>query len=364
MKLAEFDYTLSPDLIAQQPLKKRDAARLLVVDRKNQKFYHDTFADLDKYLPPKSLMVVNDSKVIPARLFGKKEETGGAVEIFLLKQLDDKYSYKALLKPLKKFKLNQKIFLTGSKVYAQVTDIPNRVVRFNTKDVDSILETYGRMPLPPYIKRSDTASDRADYQTVYAKKRGSVAAPTAGLHFTEGLLGKLKKAGHAIEEVTLHVNYATFKTVTAPDIREHEMHTEDYEVSQRTAGKLRKAQAEGKKIVAVGTTSCRVLETLAQKLSFVPSKVNSGKQSEILTTSTAVVKKKSIKVKGETDIFIYPGYDFQMTDCLITNFHFPKSTLLMLVYAFGGKDLMRRAYQEAIEKKYRFFSYGDGMLIK
>lgn len=332
MKLSEFFYRLPPDLIAQEPLKDREAARLLVVDKKTGTVSHSVFSGLKEFLPPKSLIVVNDSKVVPARLLGKRS-TGGEVEIFLLKRLGKSNRYETMLRPMARLKQGEQI--TFGKVCATIDDLERRIVSFNV-DVEKYLDKIGHMPLPPYIKRPDTTADKKDYQTVYAKKKGSVAAPTAGLHFTGKLLAQLQREGHSLAKVTLHVGQATFKPVEAENIQDHPMHFEDYEIPAASARAITAAQEEGRAVVAVGTTSCRVLETFAQ----------------------------DGKLKGSTNLFIYPGYQFKMTDILITNFHLPASTLLMLVYAFGGTDLMKRAYQEAIEKKYRFYSYGDAMLIK
>ncbi len=333
MKLQDFNYELPSELIAQHPAAKRDEARLMVIDCATQTIRHDIFRNLKKYLPPKSLLVVNDSKVIPARLLGKKEKTGGEVEVFLLKKIDD-YSYEALLRPLKKIRENDPLVFAGG-VKAVLTDKENRIVRFNKKNIEKYLGKIGHIPLPPYINREDSAQDKKEYQTVYARASGSVASPTAGLHFTKKLLSELKSAGHGISSLTLHINYGTFKPVEVDDIRQHPMHWEDYSITPRTLATIKKAKTQGRKVVAVGTTSCRVLEAVAQ-----------GGQ-----------------LKDRTNIFIYPGFSFRMIDCLITNFHLPFSTLLMLVYAFGGMDLMKRAYHEAIKEKYRFYSYGDGMLI-
>ena len=335
MNIDEFHYDLPEALIAQEPLRRRDQARLMVIDRASGSIKHDVFKNIARYLPGKSCVVLNDSKVIPARLLGKRQPHGGEVEIFLLKKLADGYSYEALLRPLRRLKTGERIIFNGGKLVAQIKDRDNRVVRFNRRNITAQLNKIGRMPLPPYINRRDNAADRIYYQTVYARKAGSVASPTAGLHFTSRLLERLKQAGHAVEKVTLHVNYATFKPVEERDIIKHHMHTEEYSVTKKAFEALNKAKREGRKIVAVGTTACRVLETVA----------GSG------------------TLKGETDIFIYPGYRFQMTDILLTNFHLPFSTLLMLVYAFGTKELIKRAYKEAIKQKYRFYSYGDAMII-
>ena len=335
MKLQDFNYDLPEHLIAQHPLHRRDQARLMVVDRKKKRIVHDRFANVRKYLPERSCMVLNDSKVVPARLLGKRERSGGKVEVFLLKRLSDGYSYQTLLCPLRRLKNEDRLIFNGGTLVAQVKDREKRIVRFNKKNISGDLEKIGHMPLPPYIKRPDRAADRKYYQTVYAQKSGSVAAPTAGLHFTNRLLKGIEKEGHTVLKVTLHINYATFKPVEEKDITKHKMHVEDYSVTKKALGAIQKAKADGRKVVAVGTTSCRVLESVA-----------TGRG-----------------LKGSTDIFMYPGYHFRMADCLLTNFHLPFSTLLMLVYAFGTKDLMARAYKEAVKKKYRFFSYGDAMLI-
>jgi len=335
MKLTDFEYHLPGELIAQYPLKNREQARLMVVNRRTKRIAHDVFSNLCRYLPKASSLVLNDSKVVPVRLLGKREKTGGAVEVFLLNKLSDGYSYRALLRPLKRIKIDEKIIFNGGRLHAQLKDIPNRVVRFNKRNIIGYLNKIGHMPLPPYIKRPDEPLDREYYQTVFARHEGSVASPTAGLHFTKPLLSELKVKGHKTEKITLHINYATFNAVKVEDITQHHMHTEVYAVSPRVWQALRTVKEQGKKIVAVGTTSCRALETVAQ----------------------------SGKLKSETDIFIYPGFNFQMTDALLTNFHFPQSTLLMLVCAFGTSDLVMKAYAEAIHLKYRFYSYGDCMLI-
>ncbi len=338
MKLSEFDFDLPQELIAQYPLKKRDQARLMVIDRQKETISHDIFANVGKYLPPGSCVVLNDSKVIPARLLGRREKTPGKVEIFLLKKLPsaDGRSYETLIRPLNRLKLNEKIQFNGGSLTAELLDINKRIVRFNRKDVAAQLKKHGHMPLPPYIKRADEALDHKYYQTVYARKPGSVASPTAGLHFTPVLLNSLRKKGHGIETVTLHVNLATFRMVETEDITQHQMHTEEYALTQKSSRTISAVKAKGSKIVAVGTTSCRVLETLAKD----PS-----------------------RLAGETDIFIYPGYAFRAVNILITNFHLPRSTLLMLAYAFGGTRLMKEAYAQAIREKYRFYSYGDAMII-
>lgn len=336
MKLKDFDYTLPEELIAQKSLKERDQARLLVIDRKKKTFQHDIFANLEQYLPRNSMLVANNSKVIPARLLGKKIRTGGNVEIFLLDKLADGYSYRVMMRPMKRLKDGDEVVFEGSDVVATIVNKDERVVRFNKKYVTHHLKNIGHIPLPPYIKRKDTVEDHEYYQTVYARHAGSVAAPTAGLHFTKDLLRNIKTAGHDFEQVMLHVNYATFKPVEEENILDHQMHFEEYSVSKKTWDHIEGARKAKQKIVAVGTTSCRTLEAVA----------------------------RSRKLNGSTDLFLYPGCSFKMVDALITNFHLPRSSLLMLVYAFGGTDLMKKAYKEAIKKKYRFYSYGDGMIIK
>jgi S-adenosylmethionine:tRNA ribosyltransferase-isomerase len=335
MKRAELFYELPSDLIAQYPLQNRSQARLLVVHRASGQIDHSRFDQLQKFLPSKSFLVVNDSKVIPARLLGTKERSGGKVEIFLLKKLPDEYTYEALLRPLSKIKNGDIVRFENSRLTATVTDTVKRLVRFNFKNIAVHINKVGHMPLPPYIKRADDRTDREYYQTVYAKTAGSVAAPTAGLHFTGAHLAALKKRGHETLRTTLHVNYATFKEIEEDDVFDHQMHFESYDVAATTWRKIQDFRKAGKQAVAVGTTSCRVIESIA----------------------------KTGKTKGETDLFIYPGYQLQVTDALITNFHLPYSSLLLLVYAFGGTQLIKKAYQEAIREKYRFFSYGDAMLI-
>ena len=325
-KLQSYFYHLPSDLVAQTPVPHRDRARLLIIDRAQSTIRHDTFKHLNNYLPANSHLVVNNSKVIPARLWGHRS-TGGAVEVFLLNTLEDGYSFEVLLRPLKKIREGEAIDF-GLGISAILTDKEKRIVRFNKKNITRYLPKVGHMPLPPYIKRPDTPRDREDYQTVYAKQPGSVASPTAGLHFSKELIKKLKSQGHRFLELTLHINYGTFKPVQCADIRAHPMHTEHYSnipCSFDSSGY----------VVAVGTTSCRALETFAHNK----------------------------KHAGSTDIFIYPGYKFQVVDALITNFHLPYSTLLMLVCAFGGYDLIMKAYKEAIKERYRFYSYGDAMLI-
>jgi len=327
-RLQSYFYQLPDELIAQEALPDRDRARLLIIDRKQGTIRHDSFNHLNNYLPANSQLIVNNSKVIPARLLGHRA-TGGAVEVFLLNSLEDQFSFEALLRPLKKIREGEVIDF-GSGISAVLENKEKRIVRFNKKNIIRHLQKVGHIPLPPYIKRLDNARDQEDYQTVYAKLPGSVASPTAGLHFTKGLIKELKVQGHRFSELTLHINYGTFKPVECDDIRLHPMHTEFYSLNKNVI-----PAKEGIYKVAVGTTSCRVLESVARTKVYA----------------------------GSTDIFIYPGYQFQMVDALITNFHLPYSTLLMLVCAFGGYDLIMKAYKEAIKERYRFYSYGDAMLI-
>jgi S-adenosylmethionine:tRNA ribosyltransferase-isomerase len=333
MKLSDFDYALPEGLIAQYPSQKRDEARLLVIDRRHGRISHDIFRHVGKYVPSPSLWIVNNSKVIYARLLGQKAVSGGQVEVFLLKHLEGR-RFEAMLRPLKKIREGEILLFPGG-VKAKLVDRQARIVEFDREDVLKVLEKVGHIPLPPYIKRPDEDSDRVNYQTVYAKRSGSVAAPTAGLHFTKPLMASLKKEGHSFAEVTLHVNYGTFKPVEEEDITRHPMHHEHYGIPGLAQKKLSQARAKGQKVVAVGTTSCRTLEAFA----------------------------RTGKPEDDTNLFLYPGADFRMTDMLVTNFHLPRSTLLMLVSAFAGLDLVQRAYAEAIKEKYRFYSYGDVMLI-
>lgn len=335
MNLSDFDYALPESLIAQHPLPQRDHARLMVINRLTKEITHDSFFNIGKYIPAKSIFIVNDSKVVPARLFGHLERNGREVEVFLLKALEGGYRYETLLRPLKKIKYDDKIIFKGSGLFAKLIDHERKIVEFNKKDAMKHLAKIGHMPLPPYIRRDDEPSDKEDYQTVYAKVLGSVAAPTAGLHFTNSLLKDLKAQGHQFGKVTLHVNYGTFRPVQEADIMKHQMHHEEYEMKKAVVGIIKKGKEQRQKIIGVGTTSCRVLESYAE----------------------------TGQLKGNTNLFVYPGFSFRMVDILLTNFHLPKSTLLMLVCAFTGTSLAMRAYKEAIKEKYRFYSYGDCMLI-
>ncbi len=336
MKLSDFDYTLSEELIAQHPLAHREQARMMVLDRARQEITHDYFLNIGKYIPAKSLFIINDSKVVPARLLGRLERTGREVEIFLLNALEGGDRYHALLRPLKKIKYDDKIIFDHVDLCAKLVDHEQKIVQFNKKNIMAYLKKIGHMPLPPYIRRRDELSDKKDYQTVYAKHLGSVAAPTAGLHFTKKILNDLQRSGHQFGQITLHVNYGTFRPVEEEDVARHQMHYEDYSIPLSIVNILKKAKDRDQKVIGVGTTSCRVLETYV----------------------------RTAKTQGSTNLFVYPGFSFKMVDVLLTNFHLPKSTLLMLVCAFASTDLVMRAYQEAIKEKYRFYSYGDCMLIK
>ena len=340
MRLSEFDYTLPKELIAQHPNKERDKARLMVLDRASRKITHRVFSDITEYLNKDDLLILNNTKVIPARLFGKRK-TGGKVEIFLLEKKS--LVCEALIRPSARLKDGEKILLeSGDEAEIMERGEAGRFVKFG-RSVDDILENTGHVPLPPYIDRSDEESDRADYQTVYGKVEGATASPTAGLHFTEELLRRIAYSVSRIAYVTLHTNYGTFAPVKEEEVERHKMHKEYFELPSETIEAVRETKKNGGKVFAVGTTSTRVLESQAAQLTTY---------NLPLTT-----------YNGYTDCFIYPGYDFKIVDHLITNFHLPKSTLLLLVSAFAGKEFIFEAYRQAIEEKYRFFSYGDAMLI-
>ena len=340
MKVSEFNYDLPEELIAQVPIKNRDESRLMVVNREKRTIEHKTFKDIIDYLEPGDCLVRNNTKVIPARLYGKKE-TGANVEFLLLKNIEGDI-WESIVRPGNKLHVGTKVIFGDGKLVAEVLDIMpggTRKVKFEYDGIfNEILDEIGLMPLPPYIHES--LKDRDRYQTVYAKNYGSAAAPTAGLHFTTELLDKIKAKGIEIVHVTLHVGLGTFRPVNVEDVTKHVMHTEHYIVTKEAADKLNEIKANGGKIIAVGTTSVRTLETVISKNDkFVPS-------------------------NDDTNIFIYPGFTFRAIDGLITNFHLPKSTLVMLVSAFSSKENIMNAYQEAIKHNYRFFSFGDAMFIK
>lgn len=340
MNLSDFDYNLPEELIAQTPLEKRDSSKLLVLDKKTGATKHCHFNNIVDELKPNDVLVLNDTKVIPARLIGIKEDTGAVIELLLLKELTDN-TWECLSKPAKRLKIGTIINFNDELKAEVITKLDEGIVHVKLiyeGILMEILDRLGQMPLPPYIHEKLKDNDR--YQTVYAKNIGSAAAPTAGLHFTNELLEELQKRGVEVLFVTLHVGLGTFRPVEVENILEHHMHSEYYEMSQNVAQKLQKAKEEGRKIYAVGTTTTRVLETVMHKYG------------------------KFTPCTGNTDIFIYPGFEFQAIDGLITNFHLPKSTLLMLVSALATKEYIMNAYAEAIKNKYRFFSFGDAMFIK
>ena len=340
MNIIDFDYYLPEELIAQTPLKNRDESRLLVLDRNSGKIEHKKFKDIIDYLHSGDLLVLNDTKVIPARLIGEKETTHAVIELLLLKNIEGDI-WECLARPQKRLKAKTKVFFGDGKLTAVVEEVLEdgicHVRLIYSGILMNILDELGTMPLPPYIK--EKLDDKSRYQTVYAKNIGSAAAPTAGLHFTKELLDKIKDKGIKILYVTLHVGLGTFRPVEVDNIKDHHMHSEYYKLSEETANELNKAKKEHKKIIAVGTTTTRVLETEAHKYN------------------------KFVKCFGNTDIFIYPGYEFKAIDALITNFHLPKSTLIMLVSALAGRENILNAYNTAVKEKYRFFSFGDAMFI-
>jgi S-adenosylmethionine:tRNA ribosyltransferase-isomerase len=340
MKTSDFYYDLPEELIAQEPLEDRASSRLLVVEKDTGKWYHKHFRDIKEYLRNGDCLVINDTRVLPARLYGERVGTGAVMEILLLtrKDLD---TWEVLVRPGKKAKPGDKISFGKGKLVAEVLEViegGNRIIRFTYEGVfEAILEELGEMPLPPYI--THRLEDKERYQTVYAKHEGSAAAPTAGLHFTPELLKEIEGMGVKIAHVTLHVGLGTFRPVKAEDILEHEMHSEYYVVEQEQADIINQAKKNGGRIFSVGTTSTRTLESV--------------------TDENGLVQAKS----GWTQIFIYPSYTFKIVDCLITNFHLPESTLIMLVSALMGKDLTMEVYAEAVKEKYRFFSFGDACLF-
>lgn len=341
MQLEDFDYDLPSELIAQTPLKKRDGSRLLILDKKTGEVEHHHFPEIISYMEEGDTLVLNDTKVLPARLIGIKEETNAVIEVLLLKDMQND-TWECLTKPAKRVHKGTIISFGEGKLKAECIEEKEEGIRCYRLIYNGILleilDELGTMPLPPYIH--EQLADQSRYNTVYAKNLGSAAAPTAGLHFTEELLKKIKEKKVNIAYVTLHVGLGTFRPVQVENIEEHKMHTEYYEMSKETADILNKTKKEGKKIIAVGTTSVRTLETIMNKYH------------------------QFQECYGTTDIFIYPGYKFQAIDRLITNFHLPKSTLIMLVSALAGRENVLNAYQEAIKEKYRFFSFGDSMLIK
>jgi len=340
LKTSDFYYDLPQELIAQTPLKDRSSSRLLKVDKNNGNLAHGVFTDILEYLNPGDCLVANNTRVIPARLYGVKEGSGGKIEFLLLNRKENDV-WEVILKPGKKAKPGARFVFGDGLLTAEILDTVNdgnRLVKFYYEGLwENVLDTLGEMPLPPYI--TEHLEDRERYQTVYSRHEGSAAAPTAGLHFTPELLEALEKKGVKIAYVTLHVGLGTFRPVKVDDVENHKMHSEFYVISSETAEIINNTKKEGGRIISVGTTSTRVLETVADEKGFVK------------------------EATGWTDIFIYPPYKFKCPDALITNFHLPESTLLMLVSAFSSKEIMMNAYNEAVKERYRFFSFGDAMFI-
>ncbi|MGG4504623.1 tRNA preQ1(34) S-adenosylmethionine ribosyltransferase-isomerase QueA [Heyndrickxia sporothermodurans] len=341
MKVDLFDFNLPESLIAQTPLKNRSDSRLMVLNKETGDIKHTVFKNITEYLQPGDCLVLNDTKVLPARLFGIKEDTGAKIEVLLLKQTEDD-RWETLVKPAKRIKIGSEIIFGDGKLKAtciEEKEHGGRILEFQYEGIFfEVLDALGEMPLPPYIK--EQLDDRDRYQTVYAKESGSAAAPTAGLHFTEELLEEIKNMGVHIAFITLHVGLGTFRPVSVEDVDKHSMHAEFYQVNEETAELINNVKKQGGRIISVGTTSTRTLETIA-----------SANNGQIVSTS------------GWTDIFIFPGYEFKGIDGMITNFHLPKSTLIMLVSALAGREHVLHAYEEAVNQKYRFFSFGDAMLI-
>ncbi|MBO5485757.1 MAG: tRNA preQ1(34) S-adenosylmethionine ribosyltransferase-isomerase QueA [Eubacterium sp.] len=340
MKTSDFYYDLPKELIAQDPLEDRSSSRLMVLHRKSGRLEHRHFSDIIEYLKPGDCLVRNNTKVIPARLYGVREDTGAQIELLLLKRRENDI-WETLVKPGKKARTGARLAFGEGKLRGEIVDVledGNRLIQFHYEGIfEEILDELGRMPLPPYITHK--LQDKNRYQTVYAKYEGSAAAPTAGLHFTEELFQKLEEKGVLVANVTLHVGLGTFRPVKVEDVTEHHMHSEFYHVAPEEAEKINEAKKNGGRIVCVGTTSCRTIESATD-------------ESGILQPGAA-----------DTEIFIYPGYQFRIMDVLITNFHLPESTLLMLVSALAGKETVMKAYEEAVKERYRFFSFGDAMII-
>lgn len=342
MKTSDFYYDLPQELIAQTPVEPRDSSRLMVLDKNTGEVKHKIFRDITEFLRPGDCLVLNDTRVIPARIYGVKKETGAVVEFLLLKQHENNV-WECLCKPGKRAKIDTEFVFGDNIVDCQVMDVTedgNRIIKFNcdNKEIYNILDKIGKMPLPPYITEELKNGER--YQTVYSKELGSAAAPTAGLHFTEELLQKISNMGVKIAYVTLHVGLGTFRPVKVDDVTKHKMHTEHYHISKETADIINETKKNGGRIISVGTTSTRTLESVATKNGCI------------------------CEDEDDTSIFIYPGYEFKCIDALITNFHLPESTLIMLISAFAGYDNVMNAYKIAVNEKYRFFSFGDAMFIK
>jgi len=341
MKKSDFYYDLPEQLIAQHPIKNRDQSKLLVLDYETNKINHEKFSDIKKYLKKGDCLVINNTKVIPARLYGKRKDTGGKIEFVLLKEIE-KDKWEVILKPGKRAIPGRKFVFGDGILQATILEIVkggNRIVQFEYEGIfNEILDEIGIMPLPPYIK--EQLKDNNRYQTVYAKNKGSAAAPTAGLHFTDRLIDEIKKMGISIAKVTLHIGLGTFRPVKTEDIKDHIMHSEWYSIDKENVDIINNTKLKGGRIISVGTTSTRVIESVANDNGILVPK------------------------EGTTDIFIYPGYKFKVIDCLITNFHLPESTLIMLVSALAKRENIMKAYEQAVKEKYRFFSFGDAMFIK
>lgn len=340
MDLKDFNYDLPEELIAQDPLEDRSSSRLMVLHKDTGSIEHKIFRDIIDYLNPGDCLVINDTKVIPARLMGIKEDTGATIEVLLLKRNADDV-WECLVKPGKKARTGARIVFGEGLLVGEIVDViedGNRMIKFHYEGIfEEILDKLGQMPLPPYITHK--LQDKNRYQTVYARNEGSAAAPTAGLHFTKELLEKIKEKGVNVVSITLHVGLGTFRPVKVDKIEEHHMHTETFNISKEAADTINRTRAAGGRVIAVGTTSCRTLESAAADDGTIPAR------------------------SGDTDIFIYPGYKFKAIDCLITNFHLPESTLIMLVSALAGRDNIMNAYETAVKERYRFFSFGDAMFI-
>ncbi len=342
MKTSDFFYELPQELIAQTPVEPRDSSRLMVLNRATGSIEHRIFRDLIEYLNPEDCLILNDTRVIPARIYGVKKETGAAVEFLLLKQSENNV-WECLCKPGKRAKEGTKFVFGEGLVDCEVlgiTEDGNRIIRFNcdSKEIYNILDKIGKMPLPPYITEELKNGER--YQTVYSRELGSAAAPTAGLHFTEEMLQKIKDKGVKIGYVTLHVGLGTFRPVKVDDVTKHKMHSEHYQISKETTDLINETKKNGGRVISVGTTSTRTLESVYRKNGCI------------------------CKDEDDTSIFIYPGYEFKCIDALVTNFHLPESTLIMLISAFAGYDNVMNAYKTAVEERYRFFSFGDAMFIE
>lgn len=341
MHISEFDYELPDELIAQQPLAERDASRMLVLDRQNESWLDSAFTEFPKHLRPEDVVVVNNSRVIPARLSGRRHETGGAVEIFLVREIESQI-WEALVRPGGRLREGARVVFGDGKLIAELLDQPGhelRRVRFHCDGrFEELLAELGSTPLPPYIKRSDSSADRERYQTIYSKNPGAIAAPTAGLHFTDAVLDDVRSRA-SVAEVTLHVGYGTFEPVRVDDVDQHSVSSEHFAISEESAETINRARANGGRVIVVGTTTMRALE------------------------SSATDDGRVIAGTGEASLTIKPGYRFRTADALLTNFHLPRSSLLVLVSAFAGRELVLRAYRHAVEQRYRFYSYGDCMLI-